>query len=136
MSLRYAPSKRYAKYVKAAMACGHWRDGAKVTGNDKALLVHIRTGKTVAYGLHDGGSDWNGARNFAKEAGDICGCLFVQPRGRKRSRKADQRTDFDPSRARRENERWRESWGGDVEALRSEEHTSELQSRENLVCRL
>lgn len=119
MSVRYAPSKRYAPYVKALMECGHWSDAETTTGGHVAQLVHNATGQTVAYALHDGGNEWNAGRNFAKQAGDICGCTFIQPRGRKRSRKAVERTDFDIVRARRENEQWHESQGANIDALQT-----------------
>src|SRR5690606_41053278 len=39
-----------------------------------------------------------------------------------------------PTRAGRHGQAW--TWAGPINLKRSEEHTSELQSRENLVCRL
>lgn len=85
MKVDYAPSKRYAEYVRK-ITCGEWRpDGLR--GNDKAVLRHT-SGATVAYGLHDGGNEWNGPRNFAAEVQRICGCQLIEPRGRKRSRKS------------------------------------------------
>lgn len=79
------PSKRYAEYVRK-IKCDEWAE-AGVSGNDKGILRHIATGVTVAYGLHDGGNDWNGPRNFASEVQRICGCQLIEARGRKASRK-------------------------------------------------
>lgn len=78
------PSSRYAEYVRKLAACGHWTFTG-ITGGDKAVLRHGR--ESVAYGMHDGGNERNGPRNFAAAAQRACGCTFIQPRGRKRSRK-------------------------------------------------
>lgn len=84
--VKYAPSRRFRPYVKKVMACGHWEDAEDCTGNDKAILRHVVTGLTVAYHLHDGGNDQNAPRNFAADAGAICGCSFIEHRNRRRSR--------------------------------------------------
>lgn len=88
------PSSRYAEYVRKLAACGHW-EFTGITGGDKAVLSHGR--ESVAYGMHDGGNDRNGPRNFAAAAQRACGCTFIQPRGRKRSRKAIEVSGFNPS---------------------------------------
>lgn len=87
MGLRYRPSPRFRPYVEKVMSCGHWLDTGRVVSGDCAVLIHETTGHTIAYGLHDGGNDYNGARNFAAEAQAVCGCTFLQPRNRRRSRK-------------------------------------------------
>lgn len=117
MSVMYPPSKRFAEYVKAVMACGHWSDAETVIGNHAGQLVHTATGQTVGYLLHDGGNDVNGPRNFARKAGAICGCTFIQPRGRKSSRKSIRGTGFDIKRARRETKKWHETEGAQIDAL-------------------
>ena len=89
MSIRFQPSARFRPYVAKLLACGHWAiPNQRIINGDCAILIHKKTGATVAYGLHDGGNDINGPRNFAALAGQICGCAFIEPRGRKRSRKA------------------------------------------------
>ena len=88
------PSSRYAEYVRKLAACGHWKFTG-IVGGDKAVLSH--RGATVTYGMHDGGNDYNGPRNFAAAAQRACGCTFVQPRGRKRSRKAVTASGINPS---------------------------------------
>lgn len=132
------PSSRYAEYVRKLAACGHWKFTA-IVGGDKAVLSHGR--ESVAYGMHDGGNDKNGPRNFAAEAQRACGCTFIQPRGRKRSRKTfrdrDLRVEAQRRRYRDATERDRRvrSWvemrsrfleaqeRGDVTAARAELQT-------------
>lgn len=117
MNLIYKPSKRFAEYVAKIMSCGHWEDAGDLRGSHIALLRHIKSGTTVTYQLHDGGNDHNSPRNMASDAQAVCGCVFIEPRGRKRSRKAVQSSGFDPSRAARENARWADKWGGSVADL-------------------
>lgn len=93
MRLHFRPSKRYSEYVRL-IKCDHWVADDKPVGNDKAVLRCTLNGKTVAYGLHDGGNDWNGPRNFAAEVEKCCGCRIIQPRGRKRSKKAIETSGF------------------------------------------
>lgn len=87
-------SPRYAEYVRKLKACGHWYFAGLSRGEHDAILRHRRTGRTVSYPSHDGGNEYNGARNFAAQAGQICGCTFVEHRGRKRSRKVDRSPRF------------------------------------------
>lgn len=84
--MRFKPASRAAQYVRAAMKCGHWED-AERADHHQAFLRHIATGEEIGYPRHDGGNDLNAARNAAAAMGALCGCVFVQPRGRKRSRK-------------------------------------------------
>lgn len=86
--MKYAPSKRFGEYVRKLMACGHWEDAERADGDHVAWVRHKATGKELNYQLHDGGNDTNSPRNMARAAQDICGCKFIEVRGRKRSRKA------------------------------------------------
>lgn len=113
------PSSRYAEYVRKLAACGHWKF-AGIVGGDKAVLDH--DGTTVSYGMHDGGNEHNGPRNFAAEAQKVCGCTFIQPRGRKRSRKKF--SDRDPQ-VEAQRRKYRES----VERKRKVESWCEMRSR-------
>lgn len=117
------PATRYAEYVRKVKACGHW-EYDKSTGRDKAVLRH-KSGATVAYNLHDGGNDWNGARNFAAEAGRACGCKFIESRGRKKSRKKIETSGFSLDAATREQRTFHAARGEDIER-----HTAE---RDRLV---
>ena len=85
MKVGVRPSARFAEYVRK-IACDEW-EFVGTSGGDKGILRH-KSGATVAYGLHDGGNDWNGPRNFATEVQRICGCRLIEHRGRKRSRKS------------------------------------------------
>lgn len=93
------PSTRYSQYVRLII-CDEWESLGR-RGNDKGVLRHKVTGKTVAYNLHDGGNDWNGPRNFAAEVQRECGCRLIEARGRKRSRKAVPTSDEEVEVARR-----------------------------------
>lgn len=90
----FTPSKRYYEYVKAVLACGHWEETGRLVKSSHAEIRHIATGAKNAYGTHDGGSEYNGPRNFATQCGRVCGCEFVQHRNRRKSRKADQLSGF------------------------------------------
>lgn len=94
MMPQYKPSRRYAEYVYAVLSCGHWEETGRVVKHSHAEIRHIETGETTTYGMHDGGNDRNGPRNFASLCGRICGCRFVQPRGRKASRRKAATTGF------------------------------------------
>lgn len=85
--MRYRPSPRFAEYVRKVMACGHWEDAELVEGNHIAFMQHIDSGARIAYQIH-GGNEPNAARNMARDAERICGCRFLEHRGRKKSRKA------------------------------------------------
>jgi hypothetical protein len=89
------PSKRYRPFVQALLSCGHWRIPDVKGNGHQAPIEHIGTGRRLWYETHDGGNDINSARNFASAAGKICGCTFVQPRQRKRSRKAFRGSGFE-----------------------------------------
>lgn len=128
--MKYRPSSRFREYVKKVMACGHWADGEQAIGGDKAVLIHSSTGKTIAYQLHDGGNDWNSARNFATEAGAICGCSFVENRNRRRSRKAPETTDFNIARAQREQASWHGEWGPQIDRAHERRDAATVRLRE------
>ncbi len=114
--MRYRPSARFRPYVVAALRCGHWEAVDKLIDHGAhSLLRHKGSGKTITYGLHDGGNEWNGARNMAKALGDICGCSFIENRNRKRSRKKDQVSGFSIDLARSELRTFHRST--DVDAL-------------------
>lgn len=98
MKLHFKPSKRYAEYVRL-IKCDRWVADDKAVGNDKAILRCVLNGATVAYGLHDGGNEWNGPRNFAAEVQKACGCQIVEHRGRKKSRKAIKPSGFQLTKA-------------------------------------
>lgn len=98
------PGPRHAEYVRKIAKCGHW-EFVKTTGGDKAVLAHRASGQTIAYGLHDGGNDYNSARNFATEAQRICGCRFIESRGRKRSRKKIETSGYQPRKTQSELDR-------------------------------
>lgn len=85
------PSRRFSEYVRK-ISCDEWTSLGK--GRDDVGVLQHESGVTVAYGLHDGGNDINGPRNFAAEVQRICGCHLIEARGRKRSRKADQTSGF------------------------------------------
>lgn len=109
-------SPRYAEYVGKIAHCGHW----ELTGKQTSDIVQIRrigTSQTLAYGTHDGGNNWNGPRNFAAQAQRACGCRFVSPRNRKRSRKKVETSGFSVEAARREQSSWRRRFGADLDAL-------------------
>ena len=88
------PSPRFAEYVRKVKACGHWQHTE--TRADRAILRYVTSGQTIAYSLHDGGNEKNGARNFAAEAQATCGCKFVEARNRKPSRKRWKGTKYSP----------------------------------------
>lgn len=90
----HKPSKRYSEYVPAILSCGHWEETGTLSKHSHAVIRHTATGATSAYATHDGGNDYNAARNFAADCGRVCGCDFVEHRNRRRSRKADQVTGF------------------------------------------
>lgn len=90
----FKPSKRYAQYVPSVLACGHWEETGELSKHSHAIIRHTATGATTAYATHDGGNEYNGARNFAQDCGRVCGCEFVEHRNRRRSRKADQVSGF------------------------------------------
>lgn len=92
MNVSPKPSPRFAEYVRK-IKCGEWESLGPL-GSDKGALRHTHTGQTVAYNTHDGGNEWNGARNFALTVQRICGCRLIEPRGRKRSRKAFRPSGF------------------------------------------
>jgi hypothetical protein len=118
--MKYQPSTRYRPYVQAALRCGHWEPLARtVDGGGHALLRHKETGVTVTYALHDGGNEWNGARNMAKALQDACGCQFIEPRNRKRSRKKIETSGFDPALAACQNA----AWSREVDGLREQHAT-------------
>lgn len=87
------------------LACGHWKQTGAAT-NHTAEIQHTTTGQSLWYQTHDGGNEWNAARNFAAEAQALCGCKFIEPRGRKRSRKAIRGTGFNLNDAVADNARW------------------------------
>lgn len=121
MALRYKPSKRWRPIVQAALKCGHWEAVGQTTdGGSSGLLRHIATGRTVTYALHDGGNDYNGCRNGAKLMQSICGCQFIEPRGRKRSRKPVGPSGFTLEKAKREHDQFIQSWSERVDALYDE----------------
>jgi len=97
------PSSRYREYVDKVRACGHW-EFSHIDGKNHAVLTHAPTGQAVSYAMHDGGSEWNSPRNFASQAGRVCGCSFVEARGRKRSRKAPQLSGYSPRKTASERE--------------------------------
>ncbi len=81
------PSTRFASVVRAMRRCGHW----EITGRTNAHAAEIRhaeSGESLWFAIHDGGNDVNAVRNFASDAGRICGCTFVEPRGRKAGRRS------------------------------------------------
>ena len=88
------PSPRYAEYVKAVLSCGHWEPTGRMISKSHPEIIHVKSGQTLTYQIHDGGSDQNSPRNFAASAQRICGCKFVQSRGRKRSRKKVEGSGF------------------------------------------
>lgn len=91
MRLDYKPSPRFAEYMRL-IKCDQWESTGEAT-SDRAFIRHI-SGLVLSYALHDGGNDRNSPRNFAKQVQDACGCILVQPRGRKRSRKAFRPSGF------------------------------------------
>lgn len=93
MKIHVRPSKRYAEYIRR-IKCDHWVADDKPVGNDKAVLRCVLNDATAAYGLHDGGNDWNGPRNFAADIQKGCGCQIIESRGRKKSRKAIRPSGF------------------------------------------
>lgn len=99
--MKYPPCRDFRSLVKKMMACGHWRDGERVVGDHAALIEHIASGKSLAYGLH-AGNDRNGPRNLGTQAEKMCGCVFVDPRGRKQSRKAFRGSGFNLDAAARD----------------------------------
>lgn len=108
------PSSRYREYVDKVRACGHW-EFSHIDGKSHAVITHTATNQTAAYALHDGGSERNAPRNFATQAGRVCGCSFVEARGRKRSRKAPQLSGYSPRKSLTERETAEE-----VDALQDE----------------
>lgn len=98
MKIDPKPSRRYGEYLRK-LACDEW-ESLGPRGSDKGVLAHKPTGATVAYNLHDGGNDWNGPRNFALEIQRVCGCVLIEPRGRKRSRKSVTAADAQVEAAR------------------------------------
>jgi len=100
--MKYAPSKRFGEYVRKLMACGHWDDAERSDGDHVAWIRHKATGLELSYQLHDGGNDTNSPRNMARAAQDICGCKFIEARGRKRSRKRIEQYERTPRSAKSE----------------------------------
>lgn len=107
------PSARYRQYVDKVRACGHWVF-VRMDGKAHAVIEHVATGQTWTYSTHDGGSEHNAARNFAKSVGDICGCVFIENRNRRRSRKAPQVSGFSLARAARESAAFHRAVDGEV----------------------
>lgn len=105
--------KYHREYVSKAEKCGHWTY-VGLDGQGHALIECTRTGERISYSLHK--SDLNGGRNFAHAAGRACGCVFVQPRGRKRSRKAVKPSGFSIEAATRENRSFHMAMELEIEA--------------------
>lgn len=121
--MKFKPSTRAAGYVRAALKCGHWED-AEQKNSHEAFLRHIESGVLIGYPMHDGGSDYNSARNSANAMSALCGCKFVEARGRKRSRKADQHTDFDVTQAVREQRAWHREHDAQIEHWQQKRSTA------------
>lgn len=126
MRFTYKPSPRYSEYARK-IKCDEWECAGK-TGDDKAVLRHTRTGVTVAYGLHDGGNDWNGPRNFAAAVQAACGCRLIEPRGRKKSRKSLrvlENPEVEASRRRHQTD-----WESKVTAREAEREAERLRAQD------
>lgn len=96
---------------RRALACPHgWKRLPGVSSKGHPMLA-LPNGTRVQLTYSPG--DVNSARNVARELETACGCERGTLWGRagvgKRSRKSSTHTDFDPSRAARENERFHAS---------------------------
>ena len=92
--------------VRRALACPHgWRKLAGTSSTGHAIM-ELPNGMRVQVSWSPG--DRNSPRNLARQLADACGCPSFWDRAGsgKRSRKADDHTDFDPSKAAREQERF------------------------------
>lgn len=99
------PSARFSEYVTKMRRCGHWEETGAVTSHTGEIR-HIDSGQSLWFHTHDGGNEMNAARNFAAEASQLCGCRFIEPRGRKKSRKAAELSGFSLDSAVRANAQW------------------------------
>lgn len=96
------PSKRFSEYVTKMRRCGHWEETGAFSDHG-AEIRHINSGESLWFHMHDGGNEINSSRNFATAASRLCGCKFIEPRGRKKSRKAVQSSGFNLDSAARAN---------------------------------
>lgn len=104
--------------VRRALHCPHdWKRLPGVSSTGHPFLA-LPGGKRVQVTFSPG--DQNSARNLARALEDACGCargsFWARAGTGKRSRKATGGTDFDPTKAARENE-WYRSLGTDRTVL-------------------
>lgn len=100
MNLLYPPSKRYAEVLRK-VTCDHWVPEER-RNSHQAWLVCVLNGVRLSYGTHDGGNEWNSARNFAADMEKACGCKLIDHRNRRRSRKAFRPSGYTPKKSSNE----------------------------------
>lgn len=101
MKLDFPASTRYAEVLRK-VTCDHWVCEGR---NDhlafiRCVLNDIRLG----YQTHDGGNAHNAVRNFAADMERACGCVLVEKRNRRRSRKAFRPSGYTPRKSQTERE--------------------------------
>lgn len=101
MKLDFPPSKRYAE-VLSKITCDHWVCEGR--NDHQAFIRCILNGVRLSYGTHDGGNEWNSARNFAADMEKACGCRLIDHRNRRRSRKAFRPSGYTPRKSQTERE--------------------------------